>query len=61
MKEQTYVNWEWIIWDDSDDSGRTAAMIKAHADHDHRLRCQARTAFWGDRGGKVQRVRPVAR
>ena len=38
MKEQTYVNWEWIIWDDSDDSGRTAAMIKAHADHDHQIR-----------------------
>jgi glycosyltransferase involved in cell wall biosynthesis len=38
MKEQTYVNWEWVIWDDSDDDGRTAAMVKAHADLDHRIR-----------------------
>ena len=29
MKEQTYTNWEWVIWDDSDDDGRTAAMIKS--------------------------------
>ena len=38
MKEQTYTNWEWIIWDDSDDDGRTAAMVRAHADLDHRIR-----------------------
>ncbi len=38
MKEQTYNNWEWIVWDDSDDDGRTAAMVKAHAALDHRIR-----------------------
>jgi len=38
MKEQTYTNWEWIIWDDSDDDGLTAAMIAAHANLDHRIR-----------------------
>ena len=38
MKEQTYTNWEWVIWDDSDDDGQTAAMVKAHADLDHRIR-----------------------
>ena len=38
LKEQTYVNWEWVVWDDSDDGGRTSAIIKAHADHDHRVR-----------------------
>lgn len=38
MKAQIYKNWEWVIWDDSDDNGRTAAMVKAHADLDHRMR-----------------------
>lgn len=38
MKEQTYPNWEWVIWDDSDDDGLTAAMIRAHANLDHRIR-----------------------
>jgi glycosyltransferase involved in cell wall biosynthesis len=38
LKEQSYSNWEWIIWDDSDDNGRTAAMIRGHANHDHRIR-----------------------
>ena len=38
LKEQSYVNWEWIVWDDSDDSGQTAAMIRGHASHDHRIR-----------------------
>jgi len=38
MKEQTYTNWEWVIWDDSDDGGLTAAMIRAHSNLDHRIR-----------------------
>jgi O-antigen biosynthesis protein len=38
MKEQAYGNWEWVIWDDSDDDGLTATMVKAHADLDHRVR-----------------------
>jgi glycosyltransferase involved in cell wall biosynthesis len=38
MTEQRYRNWEWVIWDDSGDGGATAAMIKAHADRDHRIR-----------------------
>ena len=24
---QTYPNWEWIIWDDSDDGGKTHEML----------------------------------
>lgn len=35
---QTYNNWEWILWDDSDDGGATAAMIERHAAADHRIR-----------------------
>ena len=38
MKAQTYTNWEWVIWDDSDDEGATAAMIAEHAARDHRIR-----------------------
>ena len=38
MKAQSYDNWEWVIWDDSDDDGRTAAMIAKHARADHRIR-----------------------
>lgn len=38
MKAQTYRNWDWVIWDDSGDDGRTAAMIEAHANLDHRIR-----------------------
>ena len=38
LKFQTYPNWEWIILDDSDDDGNTAAMIEKHAAKDHRIR-----------------------
>lgn len=38
LKEQTYKNWEWVIWDDSDDRGLTANMIQAHANLDHRIK-----------------------
>ena len=38
MKEQTYPNWEWVIWDDSDDGGGTADLIRAHTKLDHRIR-----------------------
>jgi len=37
LKHQTYHNWEWVIWDDSDDEGMTAAMVQAHANLDHRI------------------------
>lgn len=35
---QTYTNWEWVVWDDSDDDGETAAMVEALAAADHRIR-----------------------
>jgi glycosyltransferase involved in cell wall biosynthesis len=38
MKDQSYRNWEWIVWDDSDDDGLTAAMVQAHANLDHRIK-----------------------
>jgi glycosyltransferase involved in cell wall biosynthesis len=37
MRAQTYRNWEWIIWDDSDDGGETAAMIGGLVKSDHRV------------------------
>lgn len=37
MKNQTYTNWEWLVWDDSGEDGRTAALVKAVADLDHRI------------------------
>lgn len=35
---QTYTNWEWVLWDDSDDGGQTHAMLQCFAARDHRLR-----------------------
>lgn len=38
LREQTYANWEWILWDDSDDDGETARMVRPYAENDHRIR-----------------------
>ncbi len=38
VKAQLYPNWEWVIWDDSDDDGVTFEMLAAAAARDHRLR-----------------------
>ena len=35
---QSYINWEWVVWDDSDDDGRTYAMLERYAARDHRIR-----------------------
>lgn len=35
---QTYKNWEWVIYDDSGDGGRTADMISGYAALDHRIK-----------------------
>lgn len=35
---QTYRNWEWVILDDSDDDGATAAMIQSHAENEPRIK-----------------------
>ncbi len=37
LQEQTYTNWEWIVVDDSDDGGRTFAMLSRLAKGDHRI------------------------
>lgn len=34
---QDYSNWEWIVVDDSDDGGRTFAMLNRMAADDHRI------------------------
>lgn len=38
LMEQQYVNWEWVIVDDSDDNGETFAMLCELADRDTRIR-----------------------
>jgi O-antigen biosynthesis protein len=37
LKEQTYMNWEWIIVDDSNDDGRTFRTLNHLAKKDHRI------------------------
>lgn len=38
VKAQHYRNWQWVIWDDSDDDGATASMIQSFIGDDHRIR-----------------------
>lgn len=38
LKSQTYVDWEWVIVDDSDDDGATLSELNALAAQDHRIR-----------------------
>jgi glycosyltransferase involved in cell wall biosynthesis len=37
LRDQTYINWEWIIIDDSDDDGKTFKMLGSLARQDHRI------------------------
>lgn len=37
LRAQTYINWEWIIVDDSDDEGATFRVLERLARADHRL------------------------
>ncbi|PWT77532.1 MAG: hypothetical protein C5B60_02545 [Chloroflexi bacterium] len=37
LRAQTYRNWEWIVYDDSDDNGATATLIGGLAQADHRI------------------------
>jgi glycosyltransferase involved in cell wall biosynthesis len=37
VRGQTYSNWEWVIYDDSDDSGATMSELRAIADSDARV------------------------
>ena len=38
LLEQTYVNWEWVVVDDSTDNGETLRYIRNLAKTDHRIR-----------------------
>ncbi|SEO98290.1 Glycosyl transferase family 2 [Methylobacterium sp. ap11] len=38
LRSQTYVDWEWVIVDDSDDDGATFSELEALATQDHRIR-----------------------
>jgi glycosyltransferase involved in cell wall biosynthesis len=35
---QSYRNWEWVIYDDSNDGDKTAEMIASYAARDHRIK-----------------------
>ena len=37
LLKQHYNNWEWVIFDDSDDDGSTFSMLKEMAETDHRI------------------------
>jgi glycosyltransferase involved in cell wall biosynthesis len=37
LQAQSYNNWEWIIYDDSPDDGKTFSEMAALARHDHRI------------------------
>jgi glycosyltransferase involved in cell wall biosynthesis len=54
LQEQSYSNWEWVIYDDSPDGGRTFAQMRELCQRDHRI-----TAYQSDRAigciGEVKR------
>jgi O-antigen biosynthesis protein len=54
LQGQSYSNWEWVIYDDSPDGGRTFAQMRALCQRDHRI-----TAYQSDRAigclGEVKR------
>jgi O-antigen biosynthesis protein len=53
LQQQTYTNWEWIVVDDSDDGGRTFAIVTGLAKTDHRI--QVFKA--GEHSGVIGRVK----
>jgi glycosyltransferase involved in cell wall biosynthesis len=53
LREQTYANWEWIVVDDSDDGGRTFAVLTHLAKTEHRM--QVFKA--GEHSGVIGRVK----
>jgi glycosyltransferase involved in cell wall biosynthesis len=53
LREQTYTNWEWIVVDDSDDGGRTFAVLTHLAKTEHRM--QVFKA--GEHSGVIGRVK----
>ena len=44
LLSQSYPNWEWVIYDDSPDGGRTFAQMRALCQRDYRI-----TAYQSDR------------
>ena len=58
VRAQTYPNWEWVIWDDSDDDGATFAMLKGRRRARSPTACPSRrTSFRHYRRSEVQRLR----
>jgi len=56
LQEQTYKNWEWILYDDSDDDGETYDLLSQLSQTDHRIK-----AFRGDcRSGRIGQVKKNA-
>jgi glycosyltransferase involved in cell wall biosynthesis len=38
LKKQTYNNWEWVVYDDSDDDGETFNLLRSISDLDYRVK-----------------------
>lgn len=54
LKKQTYTNWEWIIYDDSDDNSETFHLLQSIANLDYRVKLFKGTRRSG-RIGQVKR------
>ena len=53
LQNQTYKNWEWILYDDSDDDGETYSLLCDLAKTDHRIK-----VFKSDcRSGRIGEVK----
>jgi glycosyltransferase involved in cell wall biosynthesis len=53
LREQSYKNWEWIIYDDSDDNGETFSLLESVRSLDHRVKI-----FKSDlRSGRIGQVK----
>lgn len=51
LLEQTYPNWEWILFDDSTDGGKTYKILNEIAEKDHRIhvyRSERHSGFIGE-------------
>lgn len=47
LRNQWYSNWEWVIFDDSDDNGETFKMLTQLAEKDYRVRVYRTTKHTG--------------
>lgn len=61
IKNQTYDNWEWVLYDDSDDNGFTFKRLCEMAKKDHRLSVFKGHKHVGKIGGSKRRAFGLAK